>query len=43
MLRTITVGTISVQGMFEGNTADGKMVVRVDNRLYKGRPVDRKS
>ncbi|MFT3689995.1 hypothetical protein [Paenirhodobacter sp.] len=40
MLRTITVGTcVSVQGTFETQLDNGRIVVRVDDRLYVGRPV----
>lgn len=40
MLRTITLGTcVSVQGLFVRQSADGRIVVQVDNRTYEGRPV----
>jgi hypothetical protein len=40
MLRTIVVGScVSVQGTFEAQLENGKIVVRVDDRLYAGRPV----
>lgn len=40
MLRTITIGGyISVQGMFVRNLDNGKMVVRVGEKTYVGRPV----
>lgn len=40
MLRTITVGThISVQGNFVSQREDGRIVVRVGEQLYVGRPV----
>lgn len=40
MLRTITVGTyISVQGTFVRALADGRIVVRVGEKLFQGRPV----
>ncbi len=40
MLRTITIGScVSVQGLLVRDLADGKIVVRVDDRLYEGRPV----
>jgi hypothetical protein len=42
MLRTIQIGScMSVQGIFVGELADGRIVVRVDDRLYTGRPVAR--
>lgn len=44
MLRTIVVGSsVSVQGIFEAQLDNGKIVVRVDDRLYAGRPVIRKT
>ena len=44
MLRTITVGScVSVQGTFEAQLENGKIVVRVDDRPYAGRPVSRKA
>lgn len=40
MLRTIMIGSyISVQGIFEGVTPNGNMLVRVGDRLFEGRPV----
>lgn len=40
MLRTIQIGScISVQGLFESHTADGRIIVRDGNRLYEGQPV----
>jgi len=40
MLRTIILGgTISVQGLWVRNLADGRMVVRVGRKEYVGRPV----
>ena len=40
MLRTISVGTcISVQGLFVSQLADGKIVVRVDDKSFVGYPV----
>ncbi len=40
MLRTIMIGSyISVQGIFEGLTANGKMLVRVGDRVFEGTPV----
>lgn len=44
MLRTIVVGScLSVQGTFEQQLENGKIVVRVDDRLYAGRPVTGKT
>lgn len=44
MLRTIQIGScISVQGTLEAVLADGKIVVRVDDRLFTGRPVQAKA
>ncbi|CUH74669.1 hypothetical protein [Tropicibacter naphthalenivorans] len=40
MLRTITLGTcVSIQGQFEAALADGRISVRVGDRIYTGRPV----
>lgn len=40
MIRTITIGSyISIQGLFEHNTSDGLMVVRVGSKTYTGKPV----
>ncbi len=40
MIRTITVGThISVQGMFERELDNGRIVVRVGEQTYAGKPV----
>ncbi|WP_267895642.1 hypothetical protein [Paracoccus sediminilitoris] len=40
MIRTISVGSyISIQGLFEGSTADGNIRVRVGDRTYEGKPV----
>ena len=40
MLRTIQIGSsITVQGVFVGHTADGKVIVRVDEKTYAGTPV----
>lgn len=44
MLRTIVVGScISVQGTFEEQLENGKIVVRVGDRLFAGRPVVKKA
>lgn len=40
MLRTITLGScVSVQGVVVGQLADGKIIVRVDERNFVGYPV----
>ena len=40
MLRTITLGTcVSVQGAFVENLSDGRIAVRVGDKIYKGYPV----
>ncbi|KEO52282.1 hypothetical protein [Thioclava indica] len=40
MLRTILVGsTVSIQGVFEGNLDCGRILVRVGDSLFAGRPV----
>lgn len=40
MLRTILLGScVYVQGTFVRNLDDGKIVVRVGERLFQGRPV----
>lgn len=42
MIRTITVGScISVQGLLEGEAADGTITVRVGQQTYRGKPVTR--
>ena len=40
MLRTILVGsTVSIQGVFERNLDCGRILVRVGDSLFAGRPV----
>jgi hypothetical protein len=40
MYRTITVGScVSVQGLLVKTLSDGKMVIKVDERLFVGYPV----
>jgi hypothetical protein len=40
MLRTITIGScVSVQGVVVGQLADGKVMVRVDEKTFVGHPV----
>lgn len=44
MLRTIVVGScVSVQGTFESQLDNGKIVVRVGEGLFTGKPVLKKS
>ncbi|MGB3179111.1 MAG: hypothetical protein WA822_06445 [Albidovulum sp.] len=44
MLRTITLGScVSVQGTFERQLEDGKILVRVGNLLFAGLPVNKKA
>lgn len=40
MLRTITLGSyISVQGLLVGQLPDGRISVRVDDKVFTGTPV----
>jgi hypothetical protein len=40
MLRTITLGScVSVQGVVVGQLADGKLMVKVDEKTFVGFPV----
>lgn len=40
MLRTISLGScVSVQGVVVGQMADGKLMVRVDEKTFVGYPV----
>ena len=40
MLRTITLGScVSVQGLQVGQMADGKIMVKVDEKTFVGYPV----
>ena len=40
MLRTITIGScVSVQGLFVCQLADGKIVIKVDDKTFVGYPV----
>jgi hypothetical protein len=42
MLRTITIGScVQVQGIAVGTSADGKLLVRVGDKVYAGNPVPR--
>lgn len=41
MLRTITVGDyVSVQGMYVRTLPDGRIAVKVGEKVYEGRPVN---
>jgi hypothetical protein len=40
MLRTISVGScVSIQGLLVGHTADGRVMVKVDEKTFVGYPV----
>ncbi len=40
MLRTISVGScVSIQGLMVGQLADGKIMVKVDEKTFVGYPV----
>lgn len=40
MLRTIIIGScVSVQGLFVAETADGRVVILLDDKTYVGKPV----
>ncbi|MDO8982416.1 hypothetical protein [Cypionkella sp.] len=42
MLRTISVGScVSIQGLLVGQMADGKIMVKVDEKTFIGYPVAR--
>ena len=42
MIRTITIGScISVQGLFERSTDSGEIVIRVGDKTYQGKPVNK--
>jgi len=44
MLRTIALGScVSVQGTFVRAMPDGRIAVRVDQTVYAGKPVSKKS
>ena len=44
MLRTIKLGScVSVQGIFVKDMPDGRIVVKVDEDTYAGKPVIRKN
>ena len=44
MLRTIVLGScVSVQGQFERQLDNGKIVIRVGERLFEGVPVTKKA
>ncbi|MBP9952160.1 MAG: hypothetical protein V9G14_08225 [Cypionkella sp.] len=40
MLRTITIGScVSIQGLLVGQLADGKIMIKVDDKTFVGYPV----
>ncbi|PRY23044.1 hypothetical protein CLV78_10596 [Aliiruegeria haliotis] len=42
MLRTIAVGShVSVQGIFVRDAKNGRIIVRVGERLFKGTPISK--
>jgi len=42
MLRTIAVGScVSIQGLLVRTLSDGKLVIKVDEKLFVGFPVNR--
>lgn len=42
MIQTIVLGScVSVQGAFVGQRPDGRIIVRVGDRLFEGRPVNK--
>jgi hypothetical protein len=44
MLRTILLGScVSVQGIFERQLENGKILIRVGDRLFEGIPVTKKA
>ncbi|MFM2355743.1 MAG: hypothetical protein RLZZ528_1479 [Pseudomonadota bacterium] len=44
MLRTILLGScVSVQGIFERQLENGKILIRVGDRLFEGFPVTKKA
>jgi hypothetical protein len=44
MLRTIIIGScVSIQGIFETQLENGKIVVRVGSSLFTGTPVSKKA
>ena len=44
MLRTIMLGTcVQVQGLFERQLENGKILVRVGERLFEGTPIEKKA
>jgi len=41
MLRTIAIGEhVSVQGLLVGNTADGRVMIKVGDKVFTGFPVN---
>lgn len=43
MLRTIMIGScVMVQGQYVRDLVDGRIVIKVDDRLFSGRPVEQR-
>ncbi len=43
MLRTISIGScVSIQGLLVGEVAGGMIKIKVDDKIYIGRPVEAK-
>ena len=41
MLKTISIGScVSVQGLLVGQAADSMIKVKVDDKIYVGRPIE---
>ncbi|MCX8509893.1 MAG: hypothetical protein ORN49_13625 [Rhodobacteraceae bacterium] len=44
MLRTITLGScVQVQGTFERDSSNGKIIVRVGDQVFEGYPIQKKA
>ncbi len=44
MLRTIVIGScVQVQGIFEKELTDGRIQIRVGDRLFEGQPIVKKA
>jgi hypothetical protein len=42
MIRTITIGScVSIQGLFVRACADGTILIRVGDTLFRGQPIER--
>ncbi|NJM82111.1 MAG: hypothetical protein HC844_06115 [Tabrizicola sp.] len=43
MIRTISIGScVLIQGLVVGQTSDGMLILRVDDKTFVGRPVSAK-